>query len=92
MILKKYRKKRKFFYENLYSSKNKNWNQEIEWEFLAPNIVTPKLQENQKVDLDRQITEGELQAALKSFNKSPGNDGIPFEFCKTFWDNLKYFY
>ena len=78
------------FYEQLYSSTNEHIENSIQSEFLIPKAPAPKLTENQKTDLDQNITEQELQEALKSFqnNKSPGNDGIPYEFYKTFWKDI----
>ena len=42
--------------------------------------------------LTENITIEELEKVISSTanNKSPGIDGIPFEFYKTFWDTIKY--
>ena len=42
-------------------------------------------------DCNQEITVAEIEKAIKSFenNKSPGNDGLPVEFYKTFNEILK---
>ena len=54
-----------------------------------PNI--PKLSEEQQKQCEGSISSEECFHLLNSFdlNKTPGNDGIPIEFYKTFWAVLK---
>ena len=50
----------------------------------------PKLTENEKINLEREITEEELKEVIKRSknNKSPGPDGYSNEFYKIFWPEL----
>ena len=76
----------KNFYKSLY--KEKITGEEVEY---TPDISNlPKINEEQKVNLDREITKGEVEEALKSLknNKSPGPDGYTAEFFKAFWQEL----
>ena len=47
--------------------------------------------EDIKIQQDQQITMQELQQAIKDMknNKTPGEDGIPIDFYKVFWQHLK---
>ena len=51
----------------------------------------PKLQEEQVIKCEGEITEYELLKSLKSIknDKSPGNDGLTKEFYETFWEEIK---
>ena len=51
----------------------------------------PKLNHEQVLECERQITENEITNALKPMknDKSPGNDGLTKEFHETFWEDLK---
>ena len=55
---------------------------------INPNI--PKLSEEQRASCEGRISKDECKKALETFEagKTPGNDGIPAEFYKTFWDSL----
>ena len=59
---------------------------EIKEMFLGQNGAT-KLTQELKNSCEGEITLDELQKALKTStnNKSPGIDGIPYEFYKMFW-------
>ena len=48
------------------------------------------LNENESRNLEGDITNQECEAALRhmKINKSPGSDGIPVEFYKTFWQDI----
>ena len=78
------------FYQKLYKTKL----------FEAPdfkilnNLNGPKLTDEESQLLEGPLTEEELYRALQSCknNKSPGSDGFPAEFYKTFWNEVKYFF
>ena len=80
------------FYDNLYRSAKLN-NNSAEYNDLLYNNINhiPKLTEEDKEDLDKEITEQEILAALKTCKngKSPGLDGLPVEFYKVFWLDIK---
>ena len=71
-----------FGISNLY--KSKNYDAEI-----TPKIELniPKLSEEQQRQCEGSISSEECFRLLNIFdrNKTPGNDGIPIEFYKTFW-------
>lgn len=58
--------------------------------FFNPNS-TPSLDEDEQALCKGLITETEALNALKDFstNKTPGTDGLPVEFLKYFWPELK---
>ena len=74
----------KQFYNNLY--KPKKINKHMAREIL--NYTTAKCDENSKKKLEKEITNKELKNALMETekNKSPGMDGLPYEFYKEFWE------
>jgi len=51
----------------------------------------PSISEQEKKEMDRQINEEECLQAVSDLpiNKSPGTDGIPTEFYKHFWNEIK---
>ena len=59
---------------------------------ISPTGLSPKISNNTKVQCDRDITIEECDKALKGLanNKTPGADGIPVDFYKIFWEDLKY--
>ncbi len=80
-------KEQKKYYENLYENKypeilNEN-------EFLHINNIK-QLTEEQKVSCEGQITLDEIKKVIKSSknNKSPGCDGLPWEFYKVFYTDI----
>ena len=75
------------FYKELYSTQNLSENTTETNYFLGENNDLPKLSEESKVFMDAEIQLTELANALKMTknNKSPGPDGIVFEFYKLFW-------
>ncbi|KAL9962045.1 hypothetical protein ACROYT_G031110 [Oculina patagonica] len=81
----------KKFYENLYKShvSPPQCSQDNDV-FFNPNN-TPSLNEDEKALCEGLITETEALIALKGFsaNKTPGTDGLPAEFLKYFWSELK---
>ena len=76
------------FYENLYQSKQIN-NNEINV-YLSELEFDRKLNEKEKPFCD-EIPLHECEEAVLNLkdNKSPGIDGIPNEFYKTFWNDIK---
>ena len=77
----------KDFYSDLYKkAKTNEQEQEI---FLKK--YEKKISNNWHPNLTKPFEEKELFQALKSMeeNKSPGKDGIPMEFCLTFWHLIK---
>ena len=82
----------KKYYKNLYKS-NCNSNEAKRYESIFLNSTTlPKLSEQDKNAVEGELTLSECWEALKSFenNKSPGNDGIPAEFYRAFWPDIKH--
>jgi len=76
----------KLFYSKLYSRQRVNLNSEQAKSFLEnPNIL--KLSDELSSRCEGKITFQECESILVSFQvgKTPGNDGIPIEFCKIFW-------
>ena len=78
----------KNFYENLYKSRHKHCEQQNGSSFCYENLQIPTLSNE-----SRQLGEGiisleECTKVLNSFplSKVPGNDGLPVEFYKTFWN------
>jgi len=51
------------------------------------NLNIPSLTEQQMLSYEGEITSEECAKVLETFqpNKTPGNDGVPIEFYKTFW-------
>ena len=58
---------------------------------LLEDLLVPKLQEEQVIKCEGQITESELLKSLKSMknDKSLGNDGLTREFYEIFWEEIK---
>ena len=81
------------FYEQLYTSQNPDQG-EIS-KYISNTNISSKLTEHEKQICEDIPTLKECEEAIKSMknNKSPGNDGIPVEFYKLFWNDIKsYFY
>ena len=59
-------------------------------ESFLRDLNIPKLSEEQKLSCEGKITSEECALILENFqnNKSPGNDGIPVEFYRKFWQLL----
>ena len=74
------------FYQELYTSRNKNEDNSQMINSFLKDLNIPKLSEEQKVSCEGKITSEECALLLESFanNKSPGNDGIPIEFYRKF--------
>ena len=74
------------YYKNLYSRKIHTLQPDmLEHSFGQPCI--PKLPEEERLSCEGRVTIEECVKALNTFEngKTPGNDGIPIEFYKTFW-------
>ena len=73
----------KTYYEQLYA--NKLGNLEKMDTFLE-NHKLPKLEQEEKENLNRPITREEIEAVIKNLpgHKSPGSDRFPGEFYQTF--------
>ena len=80
----------KNYYENLFSSSEREPTEEEYGEFLNDTDI-PKLTEDQRDQLERDITTEEIKTALSqmSNNKSPGLDGITTEWYKKFWNQIE---
>jgi len=76
------------FYEKLYSCVPRNNNPVLMGKFL--NNLN-KLDNMDRMELDKNITENELYTTLKTFSKGkcPGNDGLSAEFYQRFWNSIK---
>ncbi len=74
------------FYQSLYGS-------ELELEDGGINVFLenlPKISEESNAELESALTLGELYGALQSMEsgKTPGMDGLPVDFLKTFWSEI----
>ena len=77
------------YYKSLYSRKiNTVQHDKLEHFLGQPSI--PKLSEEERLSCEGRITIEECVKALDTFEngKTPGNDGIPAEFYKTFWNSV----
>lgn len=76
------------FYKDLYSSQCLPEQESSKKFFLENKFPSQKLSEESKHRLECDITKDEVAAAIKltKNNKSPGPDGITFEFYKLYWD------
>ena len=83
------------FYKQLYSCQNTYTKAEIseaEQHFInEENVEHQKISDNEKEQIDKELTIDELAAAVKELpnNKAPGIDGIVIETYKMFWTEIK---
>ena len=79
--------RQKVFSEKLYSSRQVT---DINFSEVLNFSDIPKLNEQEKTDLEGLITKEELLICLKNMknNKSPGSDGFTAEFFKFFWPDI----
>ena len=79
----------KNFYSKLYTKTEYGTSQAEYQEFL--DIDCPTLSDDKRDMMNNEMSETELLNALKSTqnNKSPGSDGLPSEFYKIFWQDIK---
>ena len=77
------------FYKSLYSKEEVNENNIKSYLQEIDNLKI--LNENDQTCLEGKLTIEECEEALKNMknNKSPGSDGLPVEFYKTFWNDIK---
>ena len=80
------------YYKDLYTSKRES--DDESQEHYLENIAIPKLSQELKDELDKEVTLVEISKALKDLksNKVAGVDGLPPEFYKVFWLRLKHFF
>lgn len=78
------------YYSDLYCSRDDQFSEQEMPEFFEGFEVT-KLTQSQKETLDEKVSQMEMNEALVDMkdNKTPGPDGLPVEFYKAFWDELK---
>ena len=76
----------KIFYKSLYKSNNVQ-NADV----YLKNLKTNKVSGKHYNEINENMTESELLKIVKSLqnNKSPGEDGLPAEFYKFFWHDIK---
>ena len=77
-------KMQEIFYQKLYSI-------DEEVNFTLKNTTGIKVPEEIRMEQEKQISMKDLQQAIKLMNnnKTPGQDGIPVDFYKVFWNQLK---
>ena len=80
-------------YSSLYSSREtvESWDSELVDQFFINDNNIPKLDEEDRALCEGKISEGECVEVIKTFKngKSPGTDGLPIEFYKIFWNDIK---
>ena len=79
------------FYEKLFAEQ-KNENEKLDLKTLMKNYNLPRLNKTNSENLEGKLTLIEISKALKHMKneKSPGIDGFPAEFYKSFRKKLKY--
>ncbi len=79
------------FYQNLYSEKlnqrNDNYHNSLN-EFLNNNEIS-KLNNDEKTFCDKPICEADILKSNIPSGKTPGSDGLPADFYKYFWCDIK---
>ncbi len=82
------------FYQKLYQERQVDWDDPeiklIEEAFLNEDDL-PILSNSQRETLERPLSYFEIKQTIFSFanGKSPGIDGLPIEFYKKFWEDIK---
>ena len=79
------------FYKDLYSSRTNIQDIEKSADKFFPNdIEHPKVSQEDKNEMEHEISRQECLIALKNMNngKSPGSDGLTAEFYKFFWSDI----
>ena len=79
------------FYENLYKEDKCERDIISKTEKIINDLTIPKITETEQKECDRSFTEKEIGNAVKTMKNgsSPGYDGIPIEFYKIFWNEIK---
>ena len=77
------------FYKQLYQASNI----ENPAPFLEDMKNKKEISPEDKIELEREISESDLLKVVKNLprNKTPGEDGLPGEFYKVFWIDIKHF-
>ena len=77
----------KAFYRTLYKSAST----ENPDTFISSLGSPPEIKLEHMMEMEKEITEKELLIIVKSLpnNKTPGEDGLPAEFYKVFWNDIK---
>ena len=77
------------FYKNLYTAEKL----EAPINFIRTVSPAPNIPEESLENLNSDFDESEIKASMDQMNnnKSPGEDGLPVEFYKTFWAEIKPF-
>ena len=78
------------FYKNLYSSKINNDENPLNNKIIFEDKNVNTLNKEEQDECEGEITARECLESLKSMehNKTPGTDGLPAEFYKTFWSDI----
>ena len=84
-------KEQKRFYSKLYNQKVDKSEFDINSKLFLDSQDIPTLEDNNKNVCEGNLTEKECFKSLQTFkkNKSPGNDGLSYEFHLIFWNVLK---
>ena len=79
------------FYQKLYTSNNTDVFDGSEIDDFLGGLTVPKLSEEVRFLWEADISENEIYLAIKSTQsgKAPGLDGLPIEFYKAFWVDIK---
>ena len=82
------------FYQTLYSSKNSSSQKDIGEDLFFQQSNHCKISDDERKLCDGLLTAAECLESLKTMepNKTPGTDGIPAEFYKVFWNDIKSFF
>ena len=77
------------FYQGLYSTSFTD-DRDTEIDDFLRDLELPRLEEEQKREIETPVTKEECFESLKSMecNKSPGHDGLPAEFYRVFWVDI----
>ena len=83
----------KSFYQSLYRDTSNACDVEVSFKDFTEGMAVPSLSEEQSERVEAKIQETEILEALKKMKNgsSPGTDGIPVEFYKVFWSDIKDF-
>ena len=79
------------YYQELYKENNNQNDNFHKTNSYIQNLSIPKISKSGHDDCEEILSESELAKAIKSMKNgsSPGSDGIPVEFYKIFWNDLK---
>ena len=81
----------KHFFKRYNSSRKSDDEISTYFNDFSKNVVLPRLSPREAQLLEGDITEAELDAAVRSMERgsAPGRDGLPLEFYIVFWPRLK---